>query len=97
MKTRVTVTLPHELLREIDLQVKNRSRFILEAVERELERRRLELLRASLAIPHPESSEFAELGIENWVEAGSEEPRLLDPKGGQEVRWIPEMGWQTLG
>lgn len=96
MKTRVTVTLPQNLLEEIDLQVKNRSRFILEAVERELERRRQELLRASLAMPHAESGSLADLGLENWIKAGCEESGLLDSEGGQEVRWTPELGWQAI-
>ncbi len=52
---RVTVTLPIELVERIDRYERNRSRFITEAVEHELvRRRRLELLR-SLKSPHPEA------------------------------------------
>lgn len=37
---RVTVTLPDDLLKEIDRRESNRSKFVAEAVHRELERRR---------------------------------------------------------
>ena len=37
---RVTVTLPDNLLRDIDRLEKNRSKFVAEAVRRELDRRR---------------------------------------------------------
>ena len=36
---RVTVTLPAEVVEDIDRQERNRSRFVLEAVRRELKRR----------------------------------------------------------
>ena len=42
---RVTVTLPTELVSQIDRIEKNRSRFMLLAVRRELRRRRREELR----------------------------------------------------
>jgi metal-responsive CopG/Arc/MetJ family transcriptional regulator len=51
---RVTVTLPKDLVRDIDRREKNRSRFIAEAVHRELDRRRREELRRSLENPHAE-------------------------------------------
>ena len=73
-KSRVTITVPSSLLQEIDRQVKNRSRFILEAIERELERRRHELLRASLSEPHPETADIAEAGLGPRADLG-----LLDP------------------
>lgn len=92
-KSRVTITMPSEMLQEIDRQVRNRSRFILEAVERELDRRRQELLQASLSHPHPETAEFADAGLEEWLEAGSDESGLLDSEKGQSVRWEPGTGW----
>ena len=50
---RVTVTLPNDLIRDIDRQEKNRSKFVTEAIRRELDRRRLAELRRSLQNPHP--------------------------------------------
>ena len=94
MNERVTVTLPEEIVRDIDRQERNRSRFILKAVEHELERRRREELRRSLRSPHPESNEVAEEDFAEWAERlpeGGEE--MLDPKAGQSVRWIPGKGW----
>ena len=37
---RVTVTLPNDLVRDIDRREKNRSKFVAEAVRHELDRRR---------------------------------------------------------
>ncbi len=54
---RVTVTLPNDLVGEIDRREKNRSKFIAEAVRNELDRRRRDELRRSLDNPHPESAE----------------------------------------
>ena len=55
---RVTVTMPAELVAEIDRIESNRSRFIAEAVRHELQRR----LRLELQSPHPESLATAALG-----------------------------------
>ena len=60
---RVTVTLPAELVKEIDHFERNRSRFIAEAVERELVRRRRAGLLRSLEHPHPEAAELADMGL----------------------------------
>ena len=49
---RVTVTLPHHLVKEIDRREKNRSKFIAEAVRNELDCRRRDELHRSLANPH---------------------------------------------
>lgn len=94
-RSRVTVTLPEELLIEVDRHDPNRSRFIHEAVARELERRRRELLRQSLASPHPESEELANLGLGDWI-GKPDDQDLLDPAAGTAVRWIPGEGWRTL-
>ncbi len=92
---RVTVTLPPEVVDEIDRREKNRSRFVLEAVRREVERRRREDLRRSLANPHSESSELADAGLEEWGgpagRGGSED--LLDRGAGKAVRWVAGKGW----
>ena len=64
---RVTVTLPTELLKDIERREKNRSKFVAEAVRHELDRRRREELRRSLENPHPESADLAEQGFAEWA------------------------------
>lgn len=90
----MTVTLPSEILIEIDRSDRNRSRFILEAVQREIVRRRKEALELSLASPHPESQSFESAGLEEWFEAGQgDAAELVDLRDGTEVHWVPEHGW----
>jgi Arc/MetJ-type ribon-helix-helix transcriptional regulator len=92
---RVTVTLPEDLVRDIDRREKNRSKFVSQAVRRELDRRRRAELRRSLANPHPESAELADQGMEAWARALPEEDAeaLVDHDAGTPVRWIPGEGW----
>ena len=92
---RVTVTLPPELVEEIDRRERNRSRFVLEAVRRELQRRRREELRRSLAHPHAETSELADAGLDEWQKTvvRGEGPELLDVRRGTPVRWVHGKGW----
>ena len=91
---RVTVTLPADVLQRIDRLVRNRSRFIAEAVERELARRRREELLLSVSSPHPEASEVAELGLVDWGESLPEEADpLVDDAAGTAVRWVEGAGW----
>ena len=91
---RVTVTLPAELLEEIDRSEKNRSRFVLEAVRRELVRRRSEELRRSLREPHVEANELADTGFEDWANAtGASGGGLVDERAGRRIRWSPDGGW----
>ena len=92
---RVTVTLPNELIKAIDRREKNRSKFVAEAVRRELDRRRRAEMRMSLDNPHPESADMAELGFDDWagslpVEAAAS---LVDMTAGKPVLWIPGQGW----
>ena len=96
---RVTVTLPADLVRDIDRLEKNRSRFIQEAARRELERRRRDLLARSLRSPHPESAELAEAGFGEWASSLPEEDAagLVDPRAGTEIRWVPGEGWTEPG
>ncbi|HUF76646.1 MAG TPA: type II toxin-antitoxin system CcdA family antitoxin [Longimicrobiales bacterium] len=93
--TRVTVTLPAELVEEVDRLEKNRSRFVVEGVRREVRRRKREELRRSLATPHPESLELAEEGLAAWHESLPEEDAtdLVDPAAGTAVRWRVGEGW----
>jgi hypothetical protein len=92
---RVTVTLPDDLIQNIDRIEKNRSKFVAEALRRELDRRRRAELRRSLENPHPESAELAEQGFEEWARSFPEEDgeSLLDPSAGKNVRWVPGQGW----
>jgi hypothetical protein len=92
---RVTVTLPTELIRDIDRRERNRSRFVAEAVRQELDRRRREELRRSLQNPHPESAELAEEGLAEWTRHLPEEDTeaLVDHSAGSPVRWVPGKGW----
>jgi hypothetical protein len=91
---RVTVTLPMKLVESIDRFERNRSRFIAEAVEHELIRRRREGLLHSLKSPHPEAAELAETGLADW---GANLPEgdegLLDLNAGKPVRWVEGQGW----
>jgi len=92
---RVTVTLPHDLVRDIDRREKNRSKFVVEAVRHELDRRRRAELRRSLENPHPESAELAEEGLQEWMRSLPEEDAeaLVDSSAGKPVRWVPGEGW----
>ncbi len=92
---RVTVTLPSDLVKDIDRREKNRSKFVAEAVRNEIERRRREDLRRSLRSPHPESAELAEQGLEEWTRGLPDEDTeaLVDSNAGKPVRWVPGEGW----
>jgi hypothetical protein len=92
---RVTVTLPAEVVGDIDRRERNRSRFILDAVRRELKRREREELNRSLKSPHPETSELADAGFNDWAVRLPDEKAsdLLDLRAGRSVRWVPGRGW----
>jgi hypothetical protein len=92
---RVTVTLPADLVRDIDRLERNRSKFIQEAARRELERRRREQLERSLRNPHPEAADLADAGFEDWAASLPEEDAagLVDARAGRAVRWVPGEGW----
>lgn len=90
---RVTVTLRSDLVDAIDRVERNRSRFIAEAVEHELRRRRHEALRRSAMNPHAETTELAELGLGDWLSDLEDEDDLVDTMGGTAVRWVDGQGW----
>src|SRR5436309_15230958 len=92
---RVTVTLPDDFVRDIDRREKNRSKFVAEAVRRELDRRRCDELQRSLQNPHPESAELAAQGMEEWSRGLPKENAedLVDRSAGKPVRWVPGEGW----
>lgn len=93
---RVTVTLPDEIVGEIDRLERNRSRFVLEAVRHELGRRRRAALRQSLRQPHAESDQLAEVGFDDWVSRLPDDDvsELVDPRSGTPIRWLPGEGWK---
>ena len=92
---RVTITLPPDAVDEIDRLDSNRSRFVLEAVRRELARRQREELRRSLREPHVESAIVAEAGIGEWGRRlpPDDASDLVDIHGGTPVQWTPGKGW----
>ena len=92
---RVTVSLPDDLVQDIDRIGDDRGEFVAEAVRRKLDRRRLIELNRSLENPYPESIELAELGFDEWARGLPEEDTetLVDQSMGREVRWIPGEGW----
>jgi Arc/MetJ-type ribon-helix-helix transcriptional regulator len=92
---RVTVTLPNDLVRDIDRREKNRSRFVAEAVRNELDRRRREDLSRSLQNPHPESADLADQGLEEWTRSLPDEDTeaLVDSNAGTPVQWVSGEGW----
>ncbi|MFN0101567.1 MAG: hypothetical protein ACKV2U_05685 [Bryobacteraceae bacterium] len=96
---RVTVTLPNDLVKDIDRRDKNRGKFIAEAVRRELTRRRRADLLRSLQNPHPGIAELAEQGFDQWARGLPEEDAesLVDPSAGRSVRWILGGGWVEGG
>ena len=90
---RVTVTLASDLVEEIDLLERNRSRFIAEAVQRELIRRRREALLESVQNPHSETGDLVDTGLAQWAADLPDDGGLVDPAGGTAVRWVEEQGW----
>ena len=91
---RVTVTMSGELIAEIDHFEPNRSRFIAEAVQRELARRRRKELLRSIKNPHREAGELADLGLTEWgqqLRGGDDD--LVIRSAGQAVRWMEGKGW----
>jgi len=91
---RVTVTLPEDIVDDIDRREVNRSRFVTEAVIRELERRRYQEFQKSIRNPHPESVGVAEAGVTEWgAQAGEDDEVLLDLRSGHDIQWVPGTGW----
>jgi hypothetical protein len=89
---RVTVTLSAELVEGIDRLERNRSRFIAEAVEHELAKRRREDLLSSVRNPHPETVDLADAGLKDWTELPDDEG-LVNLTGGTAIRWVEGQGW----
>ncbi|MBZ0272226.1 hypothetical protein K8I61_09320 [bacterium] len=91
---KIEVELPKELLRHLEMSGKDRSDFIRLAIEHELARQLHEGLRLSYENPHPESEEFAELGLADWAAGLPEgDEGLVDPSAGTPIRWVEGKGW----
>jgi post-segregation antitoxin (ccd killing protein) len=90
---RVTVTLSAELVEGIDRLERNRSRFIAEAVEHELARRRRDALLSSVNNPHPETADLVDASLGDWTAELPDDEGLVDPAGGIAVRWVEGQGW----
>jgi hypothetical protein len=92
---RVTVTLPTELVKGIDQLTGNRSRFVADAVQHELARRRREELLNSVRSPHHETINLADSTLDDWTRDLPDDEGLVDLNGGTAVRWIEGQGWST--
>ena len=90
---RVTVTLSAELVDGIDRVERNRSRFIAEAVQHELARRRRDALLDSVRSPHPETADLADTALGDWTSDLPDDEGLVDAAGGIAVRWVYGQGW----
>jgi metal-responsive CopG/Arc/MetJ family transcriptional regulator len=92
--TRITITLPRELVERVDRVATNRSRFIAAAMEAELRRRTRVELRRSLDEPHVESVEMAETGLTEFrATLPDDAAELVDSTAGVAVRWVDGEGW----
>lgn len=90
---RVTVTLPADLVEDVDRVERNRSRFIAEAIQHELTRRRREALLRSVQNPHAETAEFVDSGLSDWAAGLPDDEGLVNAGGGTAVRWVEGQGW----
>ena len=91
---RVTVTLAADLVEDIDRLERNRSRFIAEAVRRELTRRRQAALLRSIRSPHAETVALVDTGLADWVSDLPADEGLVDVEAGTPVRWVEGKGWK---
>jgi hypothetical protein len=90
---RVTVTLAADLVEDIDRIERNRSRFVAEAVQHELTRRRQAGLLQSLHHPHADTMALVDTGLADWVSDLPADEGLVDVDAGTPVRWIEGRGW----
>jgi hypothetical protein len=95
--TRVTVTLAADLVDDIDRIERNRSRFIAEAVEHELSRRRQAALLQSIHSPHADTVALVDTGLLDWVSDLPADEGLVDVDAGTPVRWVEGQGWTKDG
>ena len=55
--------------------------------------RRREALLSSISTPHPETANWADGRLGDWVADLPDEERLVDLDGGIAVRWVEGQGW----
>jgi hypothetical protein len=91
---RVTVTLDADLIDSIDRIERNRSRFIAEAVQHELTRRRQAALLQSIHSPHADTVALVDTGLADWVSDLPDDDGLVDVDAGTAVRWVEGKGWR---
>jgi len=92
-RARVTVTLAADLVDGIDRIERNRSRFIAEAVQHELTRRRQAGLLQSIRSPHADTVALVDAGLADWVADLPADEGLVDVDAGTPVRWVEGQGW----
>ena len=92
---RVTVTLPNDLVREIDRREKNRSKFIAEAVRNELDRRRRDELTGRWTTPTPRVLNSPSRDLRSGRAAYPRKmPRHSSTvNAGRPIRWVSGEGW----
>ena len=90
---RVTVTLDADLVDGIDRIERNRSRFIAEAVQHELARRRQAALLQSIRSPHADTVALVDTGVADWVSDLPADDGIVDVDAGTPVRWVEGQGW----
>ena len=94
---RVTVTLAAEIVEDIDRLERNRSRFIAEAIEHELTRRRQAALLQSIRSPHADTVALVDTGLADWLSDLPANEGLVDVDAGTPVQWVEGKGWKKGG
>ena len=89
----MTVTLDADLVDGIDRIERNRSRFIAEAVQHELARRRQAAVLQSIRSPHADTVALVDTGVADWVSDLPADDGLVDVDAGTPVRWVEGQGW----
>ena len=87
------MTLAADLVEGIDRIERNRSRFIAEAVQHELIRRRQAALLQSIHNPHADTVALVDTGLADWVSDLPADDGLVDVAAGTPVRWVEGQGW----
>jgi len=92
------IKLPATLARQVDRLSRDRSKFVVDAVRRELRRQQHDGIQRSLRNPHPDSRNLAKLGLKEWQASLPEDDPadLVDVAAGSAVRWTPNKGWIEL-
>ena len=89
----MTVTLDADLVNGIDRIERTRSRFVAEAVQHELARRRQAALLQSIRSPHADTVALVDTGVADWVSDLPADDGVVDVDAGTPVRWVEGQGW----